>query len=154
MTEHLEPLLLGTPQLLESYWPQVEPLFEKCVRRASHGEYAVQDIKALAFAGRAFVFILTNDKHDFTVDRRVTLALALEVVNYPRLPALNILAVGGSGLKMAYTKYWGMLRGWAYMSGARAIEGWVGPGMKRTTESMGFKSVYTHMRYDLEQGDA
>lgn len=153
MTEQYEPLLLGTPQLLESYWPQVEPLLEKCVRRASHGEYAVQDIKALAFSGRAFVFILTNDKHDFTVERNVKLALALEVVNYPRLPALNILAVGGSGLRMAYEKYWGLLRGWAYMSGARAIEGWVGPGMQRTTERMGFKPVYTHMRYDLEQND-
>lgn len=153
MTGQLEPLLLGTPQLLEAYWPQVEPLLAKCVLRASHGEYTTTDIKQLAFAGRAFVFILTNDKHDPTVDRRVTLALAIEVVNYPRLPALNILAVGGSGLKVAYQKYWGMLCGWAYMSGARAIEGWVGPGMKRTTERMGFKPVYTHMRYELEQND-
>jgi hypothetical protein len=153
LIEEYEPLLLATPDLLQAYWPHVAPLLEKCVRRAAHGEYTAEDIQRLAFAGRVFVFALVNDKYDPTVTRDVKLVLVLETVNYPRLPALNILAVGGSGLKMAYQKYWKMLCGWAYMSGVRAIEGWVSPSMKRTTEPMGFKPVYTHMRYDLEQSN-
>jgi hypothetical protein len=149
--EEFEPILLGSQELLQSYWPHVSPLLEKCVSRASRGEYAVDDLKQLAFAGRIFIFALVNDKHDASVERKVKLVVAMEIVNYPRLPALNILAVGGSGLKMAYQKYWGMLRGWAYMSGARAIEGRVSPAMQRTSEAMGFKPVYTHMRYELTE---
>lgn len=153
MTDEYEPILLGSHDLLNAYWPHVQPLLEKCVSRATHGEYTIKDLRDLAYAGRIYIFALVNDKHDPTVERKCQLAVALETINYPRLPALNILAVGGSGLSMAHKKYWKMLCGWAYMSGVRAIDGWVGPGMKRTSEALGFKAVYTHMRYDLTESN-
>lgn len=153
MTDEYEPLLLGTPQLVDAYWPYVAPLFERVVRKAAHGEYTADDIGFMARSGKVFIFALVNDKHTPQPERKVMLALAVEVVNYPRLPALNILAVGGSGLSLYYKKYWKLFTGWAYMNGARAIEGWVSPAMRRTSEAMGFKAVYTHMRYDLTEQD-
>lgn len=146
-----EPLLLSTPDALANFWPLAQPLLSRCVKEAMHGEMGVDDIKAMAQSGRAFIFVLTNDKSGTNPNREVRLALAVEVVQYPRLPALNVLALGGTELAMFHRKFWKQFCGWAYMNGVRAVDGWVGPGMQKMLSRFGFKQVYAHMRLELTE---
>jgi hypothetical protein len=143
-----EPLLISSKDQFDTYWPEAKPLLEKCVDRATHGEYNVDDLYNLAIEGKAFVFIVKSDK---TIRKSVKLVLILELVGYPRLQALNILALGGEDLEALHEKYWDSLCGWAYMNGIRVLEGMVSPAMKRVITRFGFKPVYTHMRLDLTE---
>jgi hypothetical protein len=149
--KEFEPLLLSTPELLYNFWYLAYPLLERCVKEAMRGEMDIHDIEALARAGKAYIFVLTNDKTGTNPDREVRLALAVEVVQYPRLPALNVLALGGTELAMFHRKFWKQFCGWAYMNGVRAVDGWVSPGMQRMLTRFGFKQVYAHMRLDLTE---
>lgn len=141
-------LLLSTKEHFDKYWPAAKPLIEKCIKKSMHGEITIDDIYNLALQGKFYVFIAKCDK---TMVPSVRLALVLEIVNYPRLPALNILALGGTDLQPLYEKFWKKLCGWAYMNGVRAIEGWVSPAMERVISRYGFKHVYTHMRLNLTE---
>lgn len=94
------------------------------------------------------MFVLSNTQ-DGGPNTDVKLVMLVEVVPYPQFKAMNILAVGGRDLDNAYREIWPNFCGWARMNGAKAIEGWVGPGMRKITSRMGFKPVYVHMRYDL-----
>lgn len=144
-----EPLQLNTAPLLEAFWGRIEPMFTRCAERAVHGEWAIDDLRELVGTGKIVVFVITNDRTGMHPDCDVRLALAVEPVFYPRLPVLNILALGGSGTREYFRRFWKQFTGWAFISGFKAIDGWTSPGMARMTGSLGFKPVYTVMRYDL-----
>jgi len=94
------------------------------------------------------LFLIKSDK---TIVPDVKLAIALEVVRYPRLAAMSIVAIGGSNLQVFYDKFWKALCGWSYINGVRVLEGWVAPGMERIISRYGFKKMYSLMRYDLTE---
>jgi hypothetical protein len=143
-----EPLLLSTKEHFDLYWPATKPLLERCVKRAMHGEMSIDDIHNAALAGKMYIFVVKCDK---TITKSVKLALVLEVVQYPKLAAMNIVALGGNDLDALHAKYWKLLCGWAYMNSVRVIEGWVSPAMERVISQYGFKPVYTHMRFELTE---
>lgn len=143
-----EPLLLSTKEHFDTYWSATKPLLTRCVNRAVHGEYTVDDLHNAALQGKAFIFVV---KSDATIVKSVIFALVLELSDYPRLPALNIVAIGGKDLEALHEKYWKHLCGWAYMNGARVLEGMVSPAMQRVVAKFGFKPVYTQMRLDLTE---
>lgn len=142
-----EPKLLGNKEQFDLYWPQAAVLIEKCLRDAARGELTVEDIYERALHGQMFVFVFKNDEGDIP---DVKLALVLEAVNYPKLPALNIVALTGGGLKNLYEQFWKHVCSWAYMSGAKAIEGLMSPAMVKIVSKFGFENTYQHMRFDLE----
>lgn len=146
--DEYEPLLLSTPEQFERYWPIAKPLIEKCVRRAMRGEIATEDIYKLALNQNLYVFVVKCDK---TIIPSVKLVVVLDVVNYPRLSAMTVLALAGSNLDYFYKKYWNKLCGWAYMNGVRNIEGWVSPAMERVVANYNFKPTYKLMRFDLTE---
>ena len=146
--DDFEPLLLSTKEHFDAYWPATKPLLEKCVKRAMHGEMTIDDIYNAALQGKMYIFVVKCDK---TITKSVKLALVLEIIHYPKLPAMNIVALGGSDLDALHAKYWKMLCGWAYMNSVRVIEGWVSPAMERVISQYGFKPVYTHMRLELTE---
>lgn len=146
--DDFEPLLLATETHFSQYWPVVKPLLERCVKRAMRGEMTVDDIYAAARQGRMYVFVVKSDK---ALMASVKLALVLELVNYPRLPTMNIVAIGGSELSVMHKRFWKSLCGWAYMNGVRAIECRVSPAMMRVIVRYGFKETYTHMRVDVSE---
>jgi hypothetical protein len=146
--DDFEPLLLSTKEQFDMYWPSTKPLLEKCVKRAMHGELTIDDIHQAALQAKMYIFVVKSDK---TITKSVKLALALEIVPYPQLRAMNIVALGGTDLDALHEKYWKMLCGWAYMNSVRYIEGWVSPAMERVISRYGFKPVYTHMRLELTE---
>lgn len=144
--DEFEPLLLSTREHFDLYWPATKPLLQKCVDRAMHGELTIDDIYKAALAGQMYIFVIKCDK---TIVKSVKFALAMEIVKYPKLAAMNVIAMGGSNLDALHDKYWKMLCSWAYMNSVRVIEGRVSPAMKRIITRYGFKPVYTQMRLDL-----
>lgn len=150
LTEY-QPLLITTQQQVDTFWPFARPLLERCVKETMHGELEIDDIRALVVAQKAFLFVLTNDRTGTNPDLDVRLALAVEIIQYPRLPTLNVLALGGTDLSLFHKQFWKQFCGWAYMNGVRAIDGWVGPAMRRVLTRFGFKQVYSHMRLELTE---
>ena len=138
--DDFEPLLLATKEQFDTYW--------SATKRAMHGEMTIDDIYNAALQGKMYIFVVKCDK---TITKSVKLALVLEIIHYPKLPAMNIVALGGSDLDALHAKYWKMLCGWAYMNSVRVIEGWVSPAMERVISQYGFKPVYTHMRLELTE---
>jgi hypothetical protein len=141
-------LLLSSKEMFDKYWPGAKVLVEKCVRRATYGEFTTEDIYNGALQGQFYIFVV---KSDATIVPSVKLVVVLETVRYPRLPALNLLVLAGSKLDVFYEKFWHRLCGWAYMNNVRAIEGFVSPAMERVISRFGFKKTYTHMRLDLTE---
>jgi len=149
-----EPIQLVTHELIEAYWPLARPYFDRCIRETMNGEYEVDDLKALAVAGKLVIIVVVNDRTGTNPYRAVDLALAIEPIQYPRLPAINILAMGGSprGLLDGQRKFGTFFRGWAVMNGARVMEASVSPKMQRILRRWGFAPIYTHMRCNLLEG--
>lgn len=143
-----EPLLLTTKEQVEKYWPRASKLVGKCIKRSMHGEMDVDHIKQMIMNQQAYAFVVKNDAG---LQPDVRLVVILEMLHYPKLPALNILVLAGSELEVFYEKFWDKLCGWAYMNGVRAIEGLVSPAMQRVISRYGFQPVYTQMRLDLTE---
>lgn len=143
-----EPVLLSSKEQFDMYWPLAKPLIAKCIRRAMYAEIAIEDIEMMAQQQQLYIFVVKCDK---TIIPSVKLVVVLDIVNYPRLAALNILALAGSDLGYFYKRFWKRLCGWAYMNNVRVMEGWVAPGMERIIERFGFKPAYKLMRYDLTE---
>jgi hypothetical protein len=150
----MEPVQLVSAELIEAFWPLARPYFERCVREAMHGEYLVDDLKAMALAGQLVLIVVTNDRTGTNPHRTVELALAVEPVRFPRLPAINILALGGTrrGLMDNERKFGAFFRGWAVMNGAKVIEASVSDRMQRVLRRWGFINTYHQMRYRLLEG--
>jgi hypothetical protein len=138
----VHPVQLVNAQLVEQYWPQIRPLLDRCVKKAMHGELEVDDIKALALAGRLVIMVFTDSV-------TVHLAIAIEPVDYPRLPGINIIAMGGTNFGLIQNKYWTYFKGWAMMNGAKMIEASVSPAMARILRKYGYVEEYTHVRCRL-----
>lgn len=138
----VHPVQLVNAQLIEHFWPQIRPLLERCVQEAMHGEMEVDDIKQMALEGKIILMVFTND-----ID--VHLAIAIEPVSYPRLPGINIIAMGGTNFGLIQKKYWTYFKGWAMMNGAKMIEASVSPAMARVLRKYGYVEEYTHVRCRL-----
>jgi len=102
--DEFDALLLSTKEQFDKYWSTAKPLIEKCIKRSMHGELTADDVYTMALQQKVYVFVVKCDKG---IMPAVKLALVLEIVNYPRLPAMNILALGGEELDALYEKYWG-----------------------------------------------
>lgn len=141
--DNIYPVQLVNAQLVEQHWPAIRPLLERCVAEAMHGELEVDDIKALALAGQLVVMIFTDGR------ARIDLAVVIEPVSYPRLPGINIVAMGGTNFGLIQKKYWNYFKGWAMMNGAKMIEASVSPAMARILRKYGYAAEYTHVRCRL-----
>jgi len=145
-----EPLQLNTPALLDTFWPKVSPMLERVANEAVKGEWDMEHLTQLISAQKVVLFVVTDDKTGGP-DADVQLVLAVEPIYYPKLATLNVLALAGKGVRKHGKTFWKHFTGWAYISGFKAIDGWVSPGMARMTSALGFKPVYTHVRYDLSE---
>lgn len=144
------PIQVTTQQQVDRFWPQIEQYLKPCVDKALHGEYLMSDIYRMVCEMRVVLFVVTDDPAGETLDPHVSLALVAEPVIYPRLYALNILAMGGQNLT-AHKRFWGHFKSWAFMNGARAIEASVSPAMMRILSHWGFENVYSVARCQITE---
>jgi hypothetical protein len=148
-----QPVQISTPQQLSMFWPLAAPHLDRCVKGALHGEYTTQDLYDMVSGAKAVLFVVTNDPTGAREDTDVSLAWVVEPVLYPKLNAINILALGGRDFSEVQRQHWDDFKGWAYMNGARAIEASVSPAMARILKRWGYKPVYQAVRVSLEKTD-
>ena len=67
------------------------------------GELDVDDIYSRALKGQMFVIAVKNDSTELP---DVKLALALELVYYPKYTAMNVVALGGKDLRNMIDMFW------------------------------------------------
>ena len=134
---------LLTGDSLVALWPQIEPIFARCCETAAKGELDAGDILRLALENRAYVFVETDEG-------KVTVAIAMELIPYPKFMAANIFALGGHGLMEAKSRWWKAITEWMKANGVKTVDAWVSASMKRILERrFGFEQVYHHMRMPL-----
>jgi len=79
------------PKEIESVWPMVYPLIDKCHRYAN-GELETQDFLDMLTSGAMQLWVATDDSLIFA-------AMITEFVQYPRKKVMRIIAIGGEGMK-------------------------------------------------------
>lgn len=140
MDQEVKPLLLATPELVMSYWPQMEPLFAA----APVADDLTMDNVLKALINKdllAFVF-----KKDTDVGPEVELAMLLA----PAANIMTIVTIAGKNLKENCQKYWEPFKGWCYMNGVRAIDAYVPERMEEfMTNELGLKRKSIHVRLSL-----
>lgn len=135
---------LQAGERLDYLWPQIKVLFDRCIREACHDEITVEDVYDLVVNQRAYLFAETDSRD------QVTVAIAFELIPFPRFTAANVFVLGGHGLIAARNRWWEMLLEWLKGMGVSAIDAWVGEQMERVLKKkLKFKTIYRHMRLEL-----
>ena len=124
-------------------WDAVAPLFQKSIDRASHGEYDIKTLKALAISG-AGVIGCAYDKDELKV------AFMAGELFYPTMKAASVYALAGSGYKRMFKELFPLFAEHLRGLGIDAIECSTSPGMTRYYRGTGFEKVYDVLRYDLK----
>lgn len=133
---------LTTPELLDAKWPQAAPLLDPVVKEAARGEFTMEDLHRMSKEGRVIAAVA---EHDGTV----CMAMVFEFVHYPQTLAVNILALGGSGLAGVADEFWATFRQWCVQAGATVIEAACSDAMARILRRHGFESTYRIVRSAL-----
>lgn len=143
-----QPQLLGTKELIDAYWPQVQPLIEQYLYRTDNDEFDANDVYQKLVASHAFCFVFVN-----IYDNSVRLVLVLEPAIYPKLSAMNVVVLVGEDLLFLSDRFWKPLKMWCYMNGIRAIEALASPAIERLTRRLGFKKQAVFIRAELGECD-
>lgn len=117
----------------------LEPLFAEVCDRAVKGEYTASDLKRLAEDGAALLGYAAKDG-------RIVLAGAFELVRYPRKSVLNVMALGGEGLREAAVVQLEHLMRFARHCGASDIQAMCSRPMARLLAPLGFEHAYEVVR--------
>lgn len=135
-------VFLTNDQDLKAYWPLARPLLEKCVLKAVHGEYTVDDIKKLVSRQRAMIAM-------GFLDGKPAVALAIEWLIYPQLKVANIMALGGRDLMVLADIYWDDILKMLKSIGMQAVQCSCSRSMERFLRPFGFAEVYRDLRINL-----
>jgi len=136
------PLLLSTVELLETYWPQVEPLL---ATGPVSEEYPPDVVLQAALTGQMMIFVVKEDSTDV-----VDLAVVLAPTPSKTIPSINVLTVAGRNLRKHLRQFWPMFKGWCYMNGARAIDAYVPDRMEEfVKKELGLTRETVHVRLRL-----
>ena len=134
---------LQSEEELRPLWESVKPLLQKCVAHAVHGEYEVEDIYQMVKEQRAFViYSLWNGEP--------SVALAVEWVIYPRMKAVNIMALGGKHLIPSAGVFWERILNMLKSIGIEYVECSCSEAMARMlTSKLNFQRTYEFLRLKL-----
>jgi len=80
----------------------------------------------------------------------IKMVIAFEFIAYPRLLAVNIIALAGEALEKVIGLFFETFCDWCRQAGAQAIEARCGEAMTRLLRRYGLGKVYNVVRMDLE----
>lgn len=139
-----KPLLLFTQQLLDAYWPQVEPLLATAPVAE---EFPPSAIYNAVLSGQMLMFVFTKETFD---GPEVELVLVMASTPSETFPVLTLVTVAGKNLRTAIKAHWENFKGWCAMNGARAIDAYVPERMEHLMEKeLGLKKETSHVRLRL-----
>lgn len=124
--------------LVEAKFSKAAPLLQPVVERACKGEFTVEDLRQLNLKGNAITALVE--------DRSPQLAMVFEFIHYPQMTAVNIIALGGPGLKDSAIAFWDTFKAWCKEAGASCIEASCSPALARLLKRYGFEDTYRQVR--------
>lgn len=130
---------------LEKDWVLIGPVLDSVVRRAVHGEFDCNDLKAMAKSKQIVIGAFFSDGGE------MLLAFAFEFRFYPKKTAVNILALGGKGMDAVFSEFLDQFRNWAAAAGADFLEASCSAGMSRMLAKYGYVNTYQQLRLDLKE---
>lgn len=134
-----KPKMLVTKELLDAYWPQVEPLLASAPIAE---DFPPDTIKETIVAGQMYLFAFeTEDITGPTVELIMLLA--------PSPAGITIVTVAGKNIKKHISHFWEYFKGWCVMNGARAIDAYVPERMEGLVTALGLKRKSVHVRLQL-----
>ncbi len=134
---------LTEPGEVTAKWAQIAPLLAPVVERAARGEFTLDDLRRMAEEKRLMVGVCEYGN-------AVVMAMAFEFKHYPQYLAINIVAIGGTGLDIVATNYWDLFKQWAREAGAVHIEALCSRAMARMLNHYGFTNTYEQVRLPVE----
>ena len=132
------------PDEVDIYWHELEPEFKRVVDKAVHGEFLVSDIRKMALDGHATIGIIRDGDE-------IVMAVAFEFRHYPQKMGVNVFAMGGKRMFEVLGKFFESFKEFCRVAGADWIECSVSPGMERLHHRSGYKTIYRHLRFDLQE---
>ena len=111
------------PAEVNLHWAEIRELLD-LGSEFGHGDFQIDDIKALVNDGLAFIVTLERDG-------KTILAAACEVISYPRRSVMNVMAIGGERLNVMFGTFWNQIVEMGRTLGVDAIRGSVRPSMQR-----------------------
>lgn len=136
MDDKYELMLLPTTEAIDHYWPAAKPYIDRCVEETMRDKLTSETIYNMVASGEAFMLVVARNDDEGMPD--VLLVFIMSLVNYPKLPTMNIIAVGGSDIGFFVDKYWKTLQSWMYVNGVRNVEATVSDAFARTLSKYGF----------------
>lgn len=133
---------ITSPDLLAQHFHKAAPLLQPVIDQAARGEFTVEDIRSLTEQGRVITALAEKDGEP-------VMAMAFEFVHYPRVLAVNVMALGGHGLADVRSQFWDAFKDWCRSAGATVIEASCSDAMARLLSRNEFKSVYRVVRAEL-----
>ena len=125
------------PKELDEYWPvasrNIEPALDE--------EISIEDAYAKIQSGKMGLFVVGDDA-----------AGVCEVVHYPRLKALRVVALGGTGMALWLPHVIAFLDDWAASIGADRVEQMGRKGWLKVLSKYGYRERYTFMTKELDNG--
>lgn len=119
------------------------PLLQRAVIEAVKGEFSLDDLKAMSAIGRVLIGVAERDGVPI-------MAAAVELARYPRMTALNVMALGGSGLAEVSERFFDELKAFARSCGASRIEASGSKPMVRLLRKLlDFQPIYEKVGYAL-----
>jgi hypothetical protein len=141
--KEIKPLMLSTQQLVQAYWPQVEPLLATAPIAE---EFPPHVVKQALLSGQMFLFVFKEDTAEGPL---VELVLLLAPSVSESFPVMNILTIAGKNLKANVSRFWEYFQGWCVINGARAIDAYVPERMVKFLDGLGLKKETVHVRLRL-----
>ncbi len=129
---------LVDPSELDTHFTSLALLFERVVRKATQGEFDVDDLYRLTQQGHITVGMIEQEGE-------VQLAVAFEFIAYPRWTAVNILALAGRDLAEAIAEFGDIFKAWCRTAGAQRIQASCSPAIARLLRRYGFTLAYQSM---------
>lgn len=134
---------LQSEEELKPFWTKVKPLLQKCVTKAVHGEYEADDIYQIVKEQRGFIIYIF-------IEGEPSVALAVEWVLYPRMKAVNIMALGGKHLIPSAEVFWARILNMLKSVGIEYVECSCSEAMARMlTSKLNFQRTYEFLRLKL-----
>jgi hypothetical protein len=133
---------ITSPELLAQKFHIAAPLLQPVIDQAARGEFTLKDIERMTAEGKVITAVAE-------LDGVGKIAMAFEFVHYPQTLAVNVMALGGSGLDEAAAEFWDAFKSWCKDAGASVIEASCSDAMARMLGRIGFETVYRVVRAEL-----
>jgi hypothetical protein len=130
------------PEEIESQWDRVEPLFITVINRANEPEFGISDLKAMAINKSVLIAYIEESG-------TVLMALAMEIIRYRKITALNVLAMAGQRMQELFAEHSPEIKRFAKSFGATHFQASGTAAMAKLFRRLGYYSAYEVMRHKL-----